>query len=650
MHIVNQHIGSWIEIFALVSLFAPLLSAIVSTLIPSRYLWVVSLTAPLCLLLGLVSSLLLLFYGWQTEPYLYSIPWFTLGGYPVSAGLQIDDLTILMVFVVSTISFLVHLFSTGYMAGDRDIKRYFVMLGFFTFAMIGVVLADNLLLLFIFWELVGFASYMLIGHYTEKPSAASAAKKAFIMNRIGDIAFLIGIMIIWSNTNTFQIFFLKGEDVSQWQTLASLCLFGGVIGKSAQFPLLTWLPDAMTGPTPVSALIHAATMVAAGVFLLARVLFLFSPEALDVVILTGIITSVVSAVAALVQYDIKKILAYSTVSQLGFMVLALGTGTKESGILHLFTHAFFKAGLFLAAGSIIHSVTHALHKSDNAFDPQDIRNLSGLRKFLPVTFYTVVICGASLSGFPLFSGFQSKESILASLMEWAGGHFSWRWIVVGLAFIVSFCTVCYTFRLLWYLFFRQSHSDNQNKLILTESPFVMRLPMIVLSLASLWWVVSWNPINFSGWYFEFKGDHLVLTFVSIGWILAAFLVVFLYYKNKKTISSESGLRSLLLNGFYLDFLYKRIFVRAVEHIAIVMTWLDMQVIDRVIHSVAYGQIIIAHVMGWMDRVFIDGSVNGAARIAGGIGSMTRSIQGGKIQYYVFWALLGMVSLVFFLLS
>jgi NADH-quinone oxidoreductase subunit L len=350
VHIVNQHIGSWIEVFALVSLFSPLLSALIAVFIPSRYLWVISLTAPLCILLGLVSSLLLFFHGWQTETYLFSIPWFNLGGYPISAGIQIDDLTISMVFVVSFVSFLVHLFSTGYMVGDRDLKRYFIMLGFFTFAMVGVVLADNILLLFIFWELVGFSSYMLIGHYTEKPAAASAAKKAFIMNRIGDIAFLVGIMIIWSNTNTFQLFFLQDEDISKWQTGASLCLFGGIIGKSAQFPLLTWLPDAMTGPTPVSALIHAATMVAAGVFLLARVLFLFTPVALDVVVVTGIITSVVAALAALLQYDIKKILAYSTVSQLGFMILALGTGTKESGILHLFTHAFFKAGLFLAAG------------------------------------------------------------------------------------------------------------------------------------------------------------------------------------------------------------------------------------------------------------------------------------------------------------
>jgi NADH-quinone oxidoreductase subunit L len=265
------------------------------------------------------------------------------------------------------------------LAGDPAFRQYFAMLGFFTFSMLGVVVADNLLFVFIFWELVGFSSYMLIGHWKEKPEAADAAKRAFLFNRVGDIGFLIGLMILWTHAGSFNITDLasfSGENT--WMTAASLCIFCGAIGKSAQFPLFSWLPDAMEGPTPVSALIHAATMVAAGIFLLARIDFLFTPAALNVVVITGTLTALAGALSALVQHDIKKILAYSTISQLGLMVVALGAGAPEAAMLHLFTHAFFKACLFLAAGAVIHSLHQAQHKSHLSLDVQDIRNLGGL--------------------------------------------------------------------------------------------------------------------------------------------------------------------------------------------------------------------------------------------------------------------------------
>lgn len=644
---IDQHITSWIAIFAAVALLAPLVSAVVAACMPNKYQGFLSFTAPLCVFGSVVSAVLLLVYGWDTEPYLFSIPWFRLAGQPISAGIQVDNLALLMVFIVSVISFLVHVYSTGYMKGDKAYKRYFVMLGFFTFAMMGVVLADNLLLLFVFWEIVGFASFMLIGHYTEKVSAGMAAKKAFIMNRIGDLGFLIGIMIIWSQTNTFQLFFLQSADPFQWQTAAALCLFAGIIGKSAQFPLLTWLPDAMTGPTPVSALIHAATMVAAGVFLLARVLFLFPPIALDVVVLIGVITSAMAAIAALVQYDIKKILAYSTVSQLGFMVMAMGTGTAESGMLHLFTHAFFKAGLFLAAGSVIHAMTHALHDNEQNIDPQDIRNISRLHKRMPVTFITLVVCGASLSGIPLFSGFQSKESIIASLLTWSTNGATWRYGIVAMAFIISFCTVAYTFRMIWYVALRKP--VKVTSIHLSESPLVMLVPMLVLSAASFWWVVSWNPLSMSGWYHTFSGAHAGLTLFSMAWIGLALGASVLYYRKRILHEHRSAGFTVLKNFFYIDVIYKSVFVDSFVRAADGAAWMDKKIWDGLLHLLVHVQVAIAYFIAWIDRIVVDGSVNGVARMTSTVGSFTRSFQGGKVQLYIFWTALMLLVFLFALL-
>lgn len=648
MNPAEPYITNWIIISALVVLSAPLLSAVLAAIIPLRYSWLVSLTAPLMLLLCVVGATMLYYHAGTEASLHFSIPWFSLGDNPVEAGLLVDKLTLIMVVVVSTVSFLIHLYSTGYMAGDTSIRRYFVMLGFFTFSMLGIVLSDNLLLLFMFWELVGFSSYMLIGHWTEQAEAGHASKKAYLMNRIGDLGFIIGLMIVYHHTGTFQLTSLMNETLPTWETAASLCFFLAIVAKSAQFPLLTWLPDAMAGPTPVSALIHAATMVAAGVFLLARIHFLFTPLSLGIVCATGLATALAGAAAALTNYDIKRILAYSTVSQLGLMITALGAGAKEGAVLHLFTHAFFKAGLFLAAGAIIHSLHQAQLGTGERFDVQDIRNLGGLRKKLPLTFVVFLTCGASLAALPLFSGFQSKESILASMMISNGYALPLKVLTVTLVLVISFITVGYTFRLIWFAFVVPDAGRPAATLSISEVPFVMRFPMVVLALASLWWIVSPNPLSFSGWFTKGAGS-MPATALSLLVALGALCSFFLYFRKRPAAGPENRFGAAFAHAFYLDRMYNAVVTRPVERLSVMLSSFDRRYIDGILHGAAYAQVTLAHIIGWFDRTFIDGTVNGVARVAGSLGAFTRSFQGGKIQLYIFWAGLGIVLLTLFLI-
>jgi len=633
---------------SLVALLSPLVSALLAWMISSRYGWVLSLTSTVLLFTSTVASFVLFFYAWPGESYQFSISWFEINDYKLSAGILINRLTIIMLVVVSTISFLVHVYSTGYMAGDMAIRRYFAMLGFFTFSMLGLVLADNLLLIFVFWELVGFSSYLLIGHWMDQPEASSAAKKAFVMNRIGDLGFIVGLMIIYSHTGTLGLNFLETPGTFSWQTAASLCFFLGIMGKSAQFPLLTWLPDAMAGPTPVSALIHAATMVAAGVFLLARIFPLFTIDSLTVVAIIGVITSLLGACAALVQHDIKKILAYSPVSQLGFMIVAMGVGAKDNAILHLFTHAFFKAGLFLAAGSVIHALHQAQQGTSEHFDVQDIRNLGGLRKSLPITFLIFLVCGASLSGIPFFSGFQSKDSIISASIVWSGNSFSWKWLLVGVLFVITFLTIFYTFRLIWFVFIRPSTFLSDRSLTIQETPVVMRTPMIVLAICSLWWIVSINPLSFSGWWLRSSESHTI-TIISGLWVFFGLLAAYFYFKNRTAEIPQNTLSGTIQNTFYLDKLYALIITQPTSKLASITTFIDQRLIDGLVHGTAYAQVTLAHFTNWFDRNIVDGSVDGAAYLARGIGRMARSTQGGMIQYYIFWAGLGLVGLLLYLI-
>jgi len=366
----------------------------------------------------------------------WTAKWVSFGNVPgvgewnLMTGIMVDNLTAIMLVVVTLISFLVHLFSSEYMKGDIRYARYFAYLGIFTFSMLGIVIGNNLLALYIFWELVGFSSYALISHWYEKPAPQLAAKKAFIVNRVGDVGMWTGLMLVFGTFHTFNFsdifaaiqhglpptFSLLGMSPEATLTAAGVLIFCGAVGKSAQFPLHVWLPDAMEGPTPVSALIHAATMVAAGVYLVCRIFPMLTGDAMLVIAMIGGFTSFLAGSIALTQNDIKKVLAYSTVSQLGYMIMALGVGAFSAGFFHLTTHAMFKACLFLGSGSVIHAMHHSLHHlHDHHTDPQDMRNMGGLLKKMPITGYTFIIATLAISGIPLMSGFMSKDEILAGI-------------------------------------------------------------------------------------------------------------------------------------------------------------------------------------------------------------------------------------------
>jgi NADH-quinone oxidoreductase subunit L len=627
-------------VYTLLVLLLPLGSFILSLLTSERYSWIVSLQTSVLLLISTIVSFYLLSIQWNEAPVSFDLTWFTIGKTALSASLLLTNTSLLMLTAVTLISFLVHVYSIGYMAGDSGIKRYFSMLGFFTFSMLGIVLADNLLLLFIFWELVGFSSYLLIGHWREKPEAAKAAHKAFLINRIGDVGFLTGLMIIWAHTGSLSVpDILQSATGHSWQTAASLCIFCGVIGKSAQFPLFSWLPDAMEGPTPVSALIHAATMVAAGVYLLIRIFPLFTPSALVVVASVGMITAFLGALTALYQYDIKKILAYSTISQLGLMVMALGMGVKDAALLHLFTHAFFKACLFLSAGSVIHALHHAQARMHA--DVQDIRIMGGLRKKLPVTFITFLVSGASLAGIPFFSGFLSKEAIVTAV--WMNNTaFSWGMLSALLA--VSFLTVLYTFRLIWFVFMGEERHPLSDRII--ESPMVMRAPLVLLAALSLWFVVSWNPFDFTGWLLSpDKHVHVSwITVVTVLWISSAGILGYYLFRAAKFRYNR-----ILENSFFIDSFTQHFVTKWVLKSASVTASIDRR-IDRVIHGSAYAQVTLAHVTAWFDSFILDGIVNGMAGLSRWIGSVTRSFQGGKIQVYIFWSLLSIIIFLIWTLN
>ncbi|MDI6401971.1 NADH-quinone oxidoreductase subunit L, partial [Balneolaceae bacterium ANBcel3] len=414
--------------------------------------------------------------------------WAVFGGIPgmdtvvVELGIMIDTLSSIMLVVVTLISTLVHFFSMGYLKGDIRYSRYFAYLGIFTFSMLGIVLTHNLLMMYIFWELVGLSSYLLIGHWYEKKSASNAAMKAFIVNRVGDAGMFIGIMIVFVNFSTFSFDGIFGAVASgdlpfqsqAWLTAAGVLIFCGAIGKSAQFPLHVWLPDAMEGPTPVSALIHAATMVAAGVFLVARLFPLFTADALLIIAYVGAFTALLAASIAITQNDIKKVLAWSTISQLGYMVMALGAGAFAAGFMHLVTHAAFKAGLFLGSGAVIYAMHEALHKQhDHHTDPQDIRNMGGLKSKLPVTYFTFLLFTLAISGVPFTSGFLSKDEILAGTLAFStlNGHY----LLPVIAFIVAGMTAFYMFRLL-ILTFHGKPADEKRLSLMEEVPYVMTIP------------------------------------------------------------------------------------------------------------------------------------------------------------------------------
>lgn len=557
-----------------------------------------------------------------------------IGSMQIDLGLMIDNVAAIMLVVVCIVSSLVHLYSIGYMKDDVRYGRYYAYLGLFSFSMFGIVLTNNFLLMYISWELVGLSSYLLIGHWFEKKSASDAAKKAFIVTRIGDIGMFIGILILFNtfHTFTFDVIFeaMKTGRIpfgsETWLTVAGLLIFCGAIGKSAQFPLHVWLPDAMEGPTPVSALIHAATMVAAGVYLVTRTFAMMTANALMVIAYIGAITAFISATIAIAQNDIKKVLAYSTVSQLGYMMMGLGVGAYTAGFFHLTTHAIFKAGLFLGAGSVIHAMHNALYQmNDHKTDAQDIRNMGGLRTKMPITFWTFLIYTLAISGVPFTSGFLSKDEILAGTLVFGNFNGGWHWIIPITGFFVTGLTAFYMFRLVILMFFGE-HKDPHRFEAVHESPKVMTIPLIVFAVLSFFAFYSWNPIGASsGWFYQvvvrpesvvpvaaaaantemfteaFHHSHILAMLLSLTMAAIGILVAFLTYYWKK-IDTEavastpviSFFYRVFLNKWYFDEFYQMTFVKGTDIVADAYRWFDNVIIDGIVNGIAKWTVGITH--------------------------------------------------------
>ena len=710
---------------ALMVLVLPLMSFFINLHNSKKYHgeWVASLILSACFFL----SFYLFLQVWGQEAHHFRFTWFRVAignaEYQFTAGLLINDLSALMLVVVTLVSFLVHIYSIAYMRHDPHFIRYFAYLGLFTFSMLGIVMADNLLSIFMFWELVGLSSYLLIGFWFARSSASSAAKKAFIVNRIGDLGFLIGLMILWSQFNTLDLVALKhlmadskimegqwlstfslGNSFGQnlmpefWITVAGIGLFCGAVGKSAQFPLQVWLPDAMEGPTPVSALIHAATMVAAGVFLLARVFPLLDFQVLNLVAFVGATTAFMGAFAAFTQNDIKRVLAFSTVSQLGYMVMGIGVGAYEAATFHLFTHAFFKAGLFLAAGAVItalHGVESTFEKNGQPvhLDVQDMRLMGGLRKKLPFTFIIFLIASAALSGIPFFSGFLSKDAILTSSLGYArvladGGNIMF-YLVPALGFITVLMTAMYMTRQIILIFFGKNRLpafiDNPGESLqkLKDVPWLMKLPMAILAILSFGIVYGLNPLASEGSWFLQGIDPVALVTpnpyqsfdsndvlrnlmvfvsqdfhlsVSIGSTLLALtgILLSLYFYNPKKFSQQPKPRGVLArvsyHNWYLDKIYAKVFVTPTLQVSRWNAAIDKRIIDPVLDGLAVTNVVLAHVIGWIDKNLVDGLVNFLARIIRSFANLFSKVQNGKVQSYYIWALLSLLGLLIWVIT
>ncbi len=649
---------------------------------------------------AMVSSVALFFtaaaFGWAAwavfsiwpggeKPYIEVVaPWITAGTFSAPFGFQLDQLSMIMVLVVTGVGFLIHIYSVGYMSHEGGYYRFFAYLNLFMFFMLTLVLANNYLLMFVGWEGVGLASYLLIGFYFLKDSAANAGKKAFIVNRIGDFAFLIGMFLIIQHFGTLtfagengvfaQVSRFSTESGWGWITITALCLMFGATGKSAQIPLYVWLPDAMEGPTPVSALIHAATMVTAGIYMIARshAIFNLAPHALQIVFIIGCLTAIFAATMAVAQTDIKRVLAYSTVSQLGYMFLACGVAAYSAGIFHLMTHAFFKALLFLGAGSVIHAIG----------GEQDMRRMGGLRQKIPVTFWVMTVATFTIAGFPPLAAFFSKDEILGGVYSTPyAGHVLWT-----LGVITAGLTSFYMFRLWFMTFFGEykpdadlgdahlakpaaaahnsSHDDshghdNHGQGGVHESSWVMLAPLVVLAVLSI--VGGWVGVpKFMGGHNEF--DHFLAPVMepartagaenvaglqdahapsqaeektSTEWVLTGisvaaatlgfFFAWLLYYKRRdlpeRITGKVHGIYMMVLHKYYVDEGYGAIFVKPLLALSTVVLWRGI------------------------DQGVIDGLVNGAGATSKGIGNELRRMQSGNIRSYAAWVAIGGAAVI-----
>jgi NADH-quinone oxidoreductase subunit L len=561
--------------------------------------------------------------------------WLSLANFTVDFSFQLDQLSLLWLMFVTGIGTLIHMYSISYMHDDENVHKFFAYLNLFIFFMITLVMGSNLLIMFIGWEGVGLCSYLLIGFWYKTQEYNDAAKKAFIMNRIGDLGFLIGIFILAYLFHTTEYTQMLSEVNNGWMktwgttpktelypmlfNLAMLCLFIGACGKSAQLPLYTWLPDAMAGPTPVSALIHAATMVTAGIFMVTRLNFLFNltPHVLDVIAIVGTVTSIVAAFIALVQTDIKKVLAYSTVSQLGLMFLALGCGAYEVAVFHVITHAFFKACLFLGSGSVI----HALHGE------QDMRKMGGLSKVMKITFITFMLSSVAISGVPGFSGFFSKDEILISAFH----HNPVLWAVASIA---SVMTAFYMFRLVYVTFFNDFRGTEEQKHHLHESPALITIPLIILAiLAVVGGVISIPGNSWLNHYLapvmaapaahhELGSTEYMLMGIAIAGAFIGIGIAYFKYKSKQEVppadAEYAGVSKVLYNKFYVDEFYTAIIVKPIY--------------------------FIGGIFKNVTEVIISGLVTGLGNLASALGSEGRNLQNGSVGFYLLVFVLGICSI------
>jgi len=563
---------------------------------------------------------------------IFLFDWISAGALKIPLSFLVDPLSSIMLLIITGIGFLIHVYSIGYMHDDEGFGKFFSYLNLFIFFMLLLVLGSNYIVMFIGWEGVGLCSYLLIGFWFTNSSYATAAKKAFVMNRIGDLGFLIAVFLLFTTFGSVEfskIFPLAGNMLPGNGTIAliALLLFVGACGKSAQIPLFTWLPDAMAGPTPVSALIHAATMVTAGIYMIARsnVLFDLAPVVQHLIAIIGLATALLGAVIALTQTDIKKVLAYSTVSQLGYMFLGLGVGAYNGSFFHVITHAFFKALLFLCAGSVIHAMHHE----------QDMRHMGGLRKKLPVTFITMLIGTIAISGLPPFSGFFSKDEILAHVYE----HNKVMWAI---GVFTAFLTAFYMFRMIFLTFFGTYRGTHHAEEKIHESPKSMTIPLIVLavlsaiggaigipeSLGGSHWLSHWLApvIQHHGEAPDHATEYMLMAISVIGVLIAIGVAYAKYIKQNHVPLADEGKRSALANlsyhKFYIDEIYDAVIRKPLDGLSVFFYKVfDKKVVDGIVNG-----------LGW-----------GTSEASKGV----RLLQSGNVGFYIFMMVVGIISLLLY---
>lgn len=658
----------------------PLLPVVAFTLIiafgrklpgEGAYVAIAGMLCSLALSIGIAVKWFLLGGAPAEGRFSVTAPWLPAGSTSIDMGFSVDALTIVMLMVVTIVASMVMIYSTGYMHGDKRYPRYFAYLSLFSAAMLTLVIANNVLLMFMAWELVGLTSYLLIGFWFEKPSAMRACKKAFLVTRVGDVGFLAGMILLYLQTGTLNLFGEAGMfehlnklqgfvQVGPWMlpmaALAGILLFCGAVGKSAQFPLHVWLPDAMEGPTPVSALIHAATMVAAGVYLVARMYPVYLSDtshiALNVVAYTGAFTALFAASIGIAQNDIKRVLAYSTVSQLGYMIMSLGVFGYVAGLFHLMTHAFFKAQLFLGSGSVIHGT-----------GTQDIREMGGLKKKMPYTYWTFLISTLALCGIPLTAGGFSKEEIL-------GVAFHTNPIIFGAGLLGAFTTAFYMFRLVYKTF---DGEPQNHEIHAHESPKVMLVPLMILAtlavvagyvglpghlnlfepkimsvLGEHYKEVLEEVLKGAGYEPGFSVPVFVMGFgAAICGILGATLIwKWKIIKIEKLEPAFGWLAKIVENKYYIDEIYQATIIRGLMVAAAVMFWFDKWVIDYcIVNGVGYISLIASWAWGWFDKNIVDGLVNLAGWITGFGGRVLRQFQTGVVEQYVFLLVVAMILML-----